>query len=147
VAAVCARGAAGARIAAARIVTDFFVSGPLQEATLDLLSSAAWRRHRRVVAAALRERRDVLAAAVAERLPWARLTALPRGGFHLWLALDDGIDDEALAADAAAAGVVVSPGRPWFPADPPGPHLRLSFAAGPPEVLREGVERLARSVG
>jgi len=143
VAAVCARGAAGARVAAARIVSDFFISGPLQEAALDLVSSATWRRHRRLVAAALRERRDALADAVARRLPWARLTALPRGGFHLWLALEPGLDDVALARDAAAAGVVVSPGRPWFPAEPPGPHLRLSFAAAPPDVLREGVERLA----
>jgi len=146
VAAVCARGPAGARVAAARIVSDFFISGPLQEAALDLVSSGAWRRHRRQVAAALRERRDVLADAVARRLPWARLTALPRGGFHLWLALDPGLDDVALTRDAGAAGVVVSPGRPWFPAEPPGPHLRLSFAAAPPGLLREGVERLARLV-
>jgi DNA-binding transcriptional MocR family regulator len=38
---------------------------------------------------------------------------------------------------------VVYPGRPWFPADPPGPFLRLTFAGAPPEALDEGVRRLA----
>lgn len=143
VAAVCARGAAGARLAAARVVQDFFVAGPLQAAALEFVSSPAWRRHRRAVALALAERRDALLDAVARRLPWARPTSRPRGGFHLWLALDEGLDDEALAAEAAAAGVAVSPGRPWFPAEPPGPFLRATFAGAPPAALREGVERLA----
>jgi DNA-binding transcriptional MocR family regulator len=52
-----------------------------------------------------------------------------------------------LAARAEAEGVVVSAGRPWFPAEAPGPHLRLTFAAAPPADLAEGVRRLARAVG
>jgi DNA-binding transcriptional MocR family regulator len=143
VAAVAARGAAGARLRAARVVDDFFVSGPLQHAALDFVSSPAWRRHRRALAAALRVRRDALAAAVASELPGATSERLPPGGFHLWLRLPDGVDDVALARDALAAGVVVSPGRPWFAAEPPGPHLRLTFAGAPAHALEEGVRRLA----
>ena len=63
-AAVAARGQAGARLRAARVVDDFFVSGVLQEAALDLLSSPAWARHLRALHRALRSRRDALAAAV-----------------------------------------------------------------------------------
>ena len=33
--------------------------------------------------------------------------------------------------------------RTNFPADPPGPFLRLTFAAAPPEALDEGARRLA----
>ena len=47
---------------------------------------------------------------------------------------------------AAAEGVIVFPGRPWFPAEPPAPFLRLTFAAAPPEALDEGVRRLARAL-
>ena len=64
VAGIGARGAAGARLRAARIVDDFFVSGPLQEAALEVVSAPGWRRHRRRLRAALRERRDALAAAL-----------------------------------------------------------------------------------
>jgi DNA-binding transcriptional MocR family regulator len=38
---------------------------------------------------------------------------------------------------------VVFPGNPWYAAEPDGPHLRLTFAAAPPDLLDEGVRRLA----
>jgi DNA-binding transcriptional MocR family regulator len=146
VAAVGARGAAGARLRAVRIVDDLFVAGPLQEAALELVSSPAWRRHRRRLRGALRARRDALAAALERDLAEVRVLGRPAGGLHLWAALPDGVDDVALAAAAAARDVVVFPGRPWFPAEPPGPFLRLTFAAAPPDALAEGVRRLAGSL-
>ena len=146
VAGIGARGAAGARLRAARIVDDFFVSGPLQEAALEVVSAPAWRRHRRRLRAELRERRDALVAALQRHLPALAPATLPGGGLHLWVALPDGSDDVAVAAAAAAEGVVVFPGRPWFPADPPGPFLRLTYAAAPPDALDEGVRRLARAL-
>jgi DNA-binding transcriptional MocR family regulator len=143
VGAIAARGAAGARIRAARVVDDFFVPGPLQEAALDLVSSPAYRRHRKATAAALTERRDALVAAIRRHLPEARIATIPRGGFSLWVALPDHLDDLAVAAAAAQQGVVVSPGRPWFPSDAPGPHLRVSFAGAPAGDLERGVAILA----
>jgi DNA-binding transcriptional MocR family regulator len=146
VAAVGARGAAGARLRAVRIVDDLFVSGPLQEAALELLAAPAWRRHLRRLRGLLRIRRDALAAALEHHLPELRVGARPAGGLHLWAALPDGADDVAIAAAAAARDVVVYPGRPWFPAEPPAPFLRLTFAGAPPEALEEGVRRLATAV-
>jgi DNA-binding transcriptional MocR family regulator len=74
------------------------------------------------------------------------VTSLPAGGLHLWVALPEGTDDVALASAAAAEGVVVFPGRPWFPAEAPGPYLRLTYAAARPDALDEGVRRLARAL-
>jgi DNA-binding transcriptional MocR family regulator len=145
VAAVSARGVAGARLKAARIIDDFFVSGPLQHATIELVSSPAWRRHQRTLRTALGERRDALVAALGEHLPEWTLSGVPAGGLHVWVRLPDGVDDVALTARAAAAGVLVSPGRPWFAAEPPAPHLRLTFAGAAPPDLAEGVRRLARA--
>ncbi|MHC5902983.1 hypothetical protein ACVNF4_03570, partial [Streptomyces sp. S6] len=53
---------------------------------------------------------------------------------------------ERVAANTAAAlraGVALNPGHPYFSAEPPAPHLRLSFAAvaGTAEIT-EGVRRL-----
>ncbi len=141
IAAVAARGQAGARLKAARVVDDFFVSGVLQEAALDLLSSPAWPRHLRALHRELRVRRDALAAAVETHLDLR--VAVPGGGQHLWLRLPDALDDVAVAGRALAAGVVVFPGRPWFPADPPGSYLRLTYAGAPEADLVEGVRRLA----
>lgn len=142
VAALAARGPAGARLRSARVIDDFFVSGPLQDAALDLVSSPAYRRHRRRVAGVLRERRDALVTAVARYLPAARLDVVPAGGLNLWLRLPDEVDDVALAAEAARAGVIVSPGRACFPGDAEGPYLRLSFAGAPADDLARGVRIL-----
>ncbi|NJC70877.1 PLP-dependent aminotransferase family protein [Planosporangium thailandense] len=146
VAAIGARGAAGARLRAARVLDDFFVAGPLQQAALDFVTAPAWSRHRRALRAALRQRRDALLAALHRHLPALVPAAAPRGGLHLWVRLPDGLDDVELTVAAAGERVVVFPGRPWFAAEPPAPHLRLTFAAAPPEILDEGVRRLARAV-
>jgi DNA-binding transcriptional MocR family regulator len=142
VGAIAARGAAGARLRAARVVDDFIVAGPLQEAALDLVSSPAWRRHRRTTATVLTERRDLLVEAVRRHVPGASVDVVPRGGFSLWVRLPDGSDDVAIAAAAEREGVIVSPGRPWFPAEPPGPFLRLTFASARADEIGRGVRIL-----
>lgn len=68
---------------------------------------------------------------------------MPRGGLHLWARLPDGVDEVTLARAAATGGVVVFPGRPWFPAEPPAPYLRLTYAAAPPDRMDEAVRLLA----
>ncbi|MCW2994661.1 MAG: PLP-dependent aminotransferase family protein [Conexibacter sp.] len=143
VAAVSARGAAGARLKAARIIDDFFVSGPLQHATLELVSAPAWRRHRRALRVELGVRRDALVDALGELLPAWTVASVPAGGLHVWVRLPEGVDDGLLTARAAAAGVLVSPGRPWFAAEPPAAFLRLTFAGAVASELVEGVRRLA----
>lgn len=144
IAALCARGPAGARLKGARIVSDFFVAGPMQETALQFVTSPAWRRHLRDVKATLKDRRDALVEAVCRDIPQARLASVPQGGLHLWLELPEGTDDAEVAREAARAGVLVSPGRHWFPAEPTGSFLRLSYAGADAGVLSEGVSLLAR---
>ncbi|WP_433554172.1 PLP-dependent aminotransferase family protein [Micromonospora zamorensis] len=144
VAAIGARGPAGARLRAARLLDDFFVAGPLQQAAIEFLTSPAWSRHRRALSTALRRRREALLTALHRHLPSLAPQSIPRGGMHLWIRLADGTDDVALAAAAAAEGVIVFPGRPWHAAEPPAPHLRLTYAAAAPELMDEAVRRLAR---
>ncbi|OZV78248.1 GntR family transcriptional regulator [Micromonospora echinospora] len=146
VAAIGARGPAGARLRAARLLDDFFVAGPLQQATLELVTAPAWARHRRALRTALRARREALLAALRRHLPDVVVPSAPRGGLHLWVRLPEGTDDVALATAAAAEGVVVFPGRPWYAAEPPAPHLRLTYAAAPPDLMDEAVRRLARAL-
>ena len=145
VAGMSARGAAGARLRAARIVDDFYVSGPIQEAALEVVSAPAWRRHRSRLRTELGARRDTLLTALAHQLPELEVPAVPAGGLHLWVRLPHDVDDVALATAAATEGVVVFPGRLWYPAEAPGPHLRLTYAAVAPPALDEAVKRLARA--
>jgi DNA-binding transcriptional MocR family regulator len=143
VGALAARGAAAMRLRNARVIDEFFVAGPLQAAALDLVSSPAWPRHLRALHEALRQRREALVAAVRRHLPDVKLPLVPRGGLHLWLELPEGCDDVALARRALANGLVISPGTHWFPAEPSGPFLRLSFGGAPPATLAAAVATLA----
>ncbi|GIJ60203.1 aminotransferase-like domain-containing protein [Virgisporangium aurantiacum] len=143
IAAIGARGPVGARLRAGRLLDDLFVATPLQQATLELVTAPAWSRHRRTLRLALRTRRTALVDALRRHLPGLRYGPVPRGGMHLWVRLPDGVDDVAVATAAAASGVVVFPGRPWFAAEPPAPYLRLTYAAAPPDRMDEAVRRLA----
>jgi DNA-binding transcriptional MocR family regulator len=145
IAALGARGPAGARLRSARLLDDLYVAGPLQQATLELVTAPAWPRHLRTLRNALKARREALLIALNRHLP-SLAVQVPRGGLHLWARLPEGTDDVAVATAAAAEGVTVFPGRPWYAAEPPAAHLRLTYAAAPPDLMDEAVQRLARAV-
>ena len=145
VAAIAAVGPVFERLRSARAVDDWFVSGILQETALELVCAPGWRRHTEQLRARLRIRRDAALDALARDLP-GQLHARPRGGFSLWLRLPDGSDDLELARAAERAGVHVNAGRLFFPAEPSGPHVRISYAAAEPRELAEGIARVAELV-
>lgn len=146
VGAICARGAVFARLKAMRTIDDFFVAGALQESALQLVTAPAWRRHLRTMRAVLRQRREFLVEAVCNQLGSESLALGPAGGFHLWVRLPQGVSDVGVAAQAARESVIVSPGQHWFPAEAPGPFLRLTFAGAPEAELKRGVSILATVV-
>ena len=141
--ALIARGPIAERLRSLRVVDDFFPSRLLQEAALELVESSAWPRHLATLSSSLTARRRCVTAAVARELPLIQVPLVPRGGMHLWLRLPDGVDDTVVAEAAERSGVLVTPGRPCFAAEPPGAYLRLTFSgvAGLPEI-EEGVRRL-----
>lgn len=148
VSALTARGPALERLRAVQAVDSFFVPRPLQETALELVGSPAWARQLRELATALRDRRRAAATALRRTLPDSLPPQLPYGGYHLWLRLPDGRDELALTAAALRAGVAVTAGRPYFAAEAPAPHLRISYACAPgPAQVTEGVERLTRAYG
>jgi DNA-binding transcriptional MocR family regulator len=143
VGALIARGPVAARLQAIRVVDDLFVARPLQEAALSLVTRPAWDRHLRALGQQLGQRAQVVARDLRDLLPGVRFRP-PAGGMHLWARLPPGTDDVEVARAARQAGVIIMPGQPFFPAEPPGPYLRLTFsAAGSAAELHAGLQRLA----
>jgi len=141
--ALIARGPVAARLHTIRVIDDMFVARPLQEAALDLVTRPAWERHLRGLGQELHRRAAILARDLASYLPAARFLP-PAGGMHLWARLPPGADDIEIAAAARRAGVIVMPGQPFFPAEPPAPHLRLTFCSTGSEAdLHTGIQHLA----
>ncbi|MGD9987906.1 PLP-dependent aminotransferase family protein [Pseudonocardia sp.] len=106
-----------------------------------LLESGALERHLRRVRVRQRARRDAMLAALAEQLPAAQVHGVA-AGLHLMVTFEG--DDRALAAAAAAAGVLVQALSSHRMAPGP-PGLVLGYAAQSPDRIRRAVALLART--
>jgi DNA-binding transcriptional MocR family regulator len=147
VAGVVARGPAARRLRASQIVESLFVARPLQETALEFVSSPAWRRHLATLGAELTIRRDTLAAALTARMPASEIHLVPRGGLHMWVRLPPDLDEDTVVETALRAGTLVSPGRIYYPAEPPGSRIRVTHSAAIHVAeLVEGVRRLATAL-
>ena len=108
---------------------------------LQLYESGAYEKNLEVVNERLAERRDALVEALGAHLPQAEFE-LPGGGYFLWADLGEGTDTVALAERAKEAGAPFIPGTD-FMLDGGWSQLRFSFASVPPELIDEGVSRIA----
>ncbi|MDZ5077585.1 PLP-dependent aminotransferase family protein [Nesterenkonia sp. HG001] len=146
VAAVIARGPARARIQGACQAESMYVSAALQEVAMEVVTRPAWKTHLRHLRGELEQRRDAMVQAVHQHIPEARLETIPTGGLHLWLQLPELGDMPDFIAACEARGVVVAGGDEWFPAEPAGSHLRLSYSGPQPEEHPEAVRRIGEAL-
>lgn len=146
VAAVIARGPARDRILADRAAETMYVSGILQAAALDVVTQQGWTTHLRGMRQQLRARRDLLLDAVRAHAPQAHVEHVPVGGLNLWARLPDGTDVDQLVRECETRGLLVAPGTEWFPAEPPGPFIRLNFSSEDPSRFREAGEVLGNAL-
>jgi DNA-binding transcriptional MocR family regulator len=140
VAAVLARGGVRSRIESSRMTHELYTSGILQQAAFEVVRDPAWARHARTMRTRLRDRRARLAAALENA--GLRDFAMPPGGLSLWLRLPDGADSATVTARCLQSGLALSAGDEWFPAEPSGEYLRLSFANADPARFPEAAQIL-----
>ena len=82
---------------------------------------------------------DAFARRMPPEVEWTR----PQGGFFTWVTLPPGVDAADLAKRAAAAGVAVVPGMPFFPDGRGRRNLRIAFSRVRDDEIEKGTERLA----
>ncbi|MGC3994900.1 MAG: PLP-dependent aminotransferase family protein [Propionicimonas sp.] len=125
----------------------------LQSAVTDQLAVAHYLAtcdldaHIARVVAVYRERRDAMADGLAARLPDGADVTRPEGGMFLWVRLGGSVDTAVHLPAAVGAGVAYVPGWPFFASDPDRSTMRLSYVTNSPEVISEGLDRLAASLG
>ena len=141
VGAVIAKGAARARINSMSVVDGLFVSRLLQEAALHLLTSPAWPKHLKKLHQELKYRRNI-AIQELKNIPGLTPYTNPTGGVHMWLRLPEGIRAEEFTRAAERNGVIVVCGNVYFPAEPNGDFIRMSFGSVDPQTLKDGIHRL-----
>jgi DNA-binding transcriptional MocR family regulator len=146
VAAVIVRGPARDRILADRAAETMYVSGVLQAAALEVVTSPGWTSHLRGMQQQLRGRRDLLIDSVETHAPEVHIEHVPVGGLNLWARLPGGTDADGLVRECEIRGLLIAPGAEWFPAEPSGPFVRLNFAAEAPARFAEAGQVLGAAL-
>ena len=91
-----------------------------------------------------RERRDAMLEAMSAHFPDEVTWTRPEGGLFLWLTLPRGMDSERVLADSLEENVAFVPGAAFYADGPEGArHSRLNYSCVGPELINEGIERLA----
>ena len=91
-------------------------------------------------------KRDVMIETLQREFGDRATWPAPKGGFFLWVTLPRTIDADAMITRAVENGVIYVAGDAFF-VDGTGKHMiRLSFSQPSHEKIREGVQRLAKTV-
>ena len=142
--ALVARGPVMERLRATRLVDDFFVTRPLQETALELLSSTTWERHVRSWPRPCGSGAERWRPPSRTKLPTGPSPASPQADCTCGPASRYGTDDTVIADAARQHGVAVSAGHRYFATELPAAYLRLGFAATADRTeLIEAARRLA----
>jgi len=125
----------------------------LQSPALNQLAVAHYLTHydlddhiRRVVES-YRGRRDVMYDGLVRMLPATAHVTRPQGGMFCWVTLGDATDTQQLLRVAVEEGVAFVPGWSFYANDPDRSTMRLSYVTNSPEMIREGLGRLASVMG
>lgn len=127
--------------------TDMFTSGLTQRMALEALTQGVAERVLPGILDLYRARRDALCTAMARDLSDLFDWEIPSGGMFVWaVAKDPKLDTDRLMKTGLAHGVCISPSSVFDPLGQDRRAIRVNFTLNPPEVLAEGVRRLARAV-
>jgi 2-aminoadipate transaminase len=112
----------------------------------EYLATQPWQEQIKSFRELYRERRDATLDALERLMPAGCRWTRPGGGFYVWLQMPDGVDAKAMLPRAIAARVAYVPGTGFY-ADGSGRQFaRLCYAFPTPDLIREGVRRLASVV-
>ncbi len=104
-------------------------------------------RHVRRIRDVYGERRNAMLAALERHAPEGVQWTRPAGGLFLWITLPEGLDSARLLREALEQErVAFVPGASFFPRGGGERTCRLNFSYCRPEVIEEGIRRLASVV-
>ncbi len=128
-------------------INDLTTSNLHQRALEAYVTVGRYQAHLRRTCQLYRKRRNAMAEAVNRYLPASVSMETPQGGLFAWLQLPADLSAEALLPAACEEGVSFAPGGSFFLNEPASKnYLRLNFAAQPPEIIQEGIHRLAKAI-
>ena len=134
------------KIALARWNADVATSVLMQSAVAELLSAGGFDRHLRRMRKLYAERLAAMLDALTACMPPGTRWSEPGGGHCVWVTLPEGANGAALFQAAVEAGIGYTTGESCYRDGRGQDCLLLSFANHPPELIAQGIERLATLV-
>jgi 2-aminoadipate transaminase len=135
-----------AQLVAAKQNTDQ-CAGALGQRLFEEYARRGWMDEQLARSSELYRRRcDQMLGALERHMPTEVAWTRPEGGFFSWLTLPRALDSAEFTRGAAARGVAVVPGMPFFPDRRGGENVRLSFSRVEDTLIDGGIERLAALV-
>jgi len=134
------------RLVQAKQGADLHTSTFVQMVAYEVVKDGFLDAHVRQIREVYRIRRDAMLEAMAEFFPEGVEWTRPEGGLFLWVRLPEGMDAVELLHEAVQQKVAFVPGYSFY-ADERGRNtLRLNFSNAEPELIREGIRRLGRTI-
>jgi 2-aminoadipate transaminase len=127
----------------AKQAADLHTSTIEQRAAARLLDSFDYDGHIRRLREVYGERRQAMLTAMENYFPSEAKWTRPEGGLFLWIELPNQLSAEGLFDDAIAERVAFVPGSSFFACEPKANFMRLNFSNQKPELIEEGIKRLA----
>lgn len=126
-------------------VSDLHTAIPMQRMVHQLVQHEAFAGHLQTLRQSYRHKRDVMAEALDKALGDRMTFQAPEGGMFFWASVP-GVDTTELSKRALAEKVAIVPGRAFDDSGASDYSLRLNFSHATPELITEGVNRLATAL-
>ncbi|MEK6284621.1 MAG: PLP-dependent aminotransferase family protein [Acidobacteriota bacterium] len=128
----------------AKQAADLHTSTIEQRAAARLLETFDYDQHVASLCRVYGERCEMMLSAIARYFPSETRWTRPEGGLFLWLELPERVSAEELFKEAVAERVAFVPGTSFFACEPKLNFMRLNFSNQKPEMIEEGIKRIAR---
>ena len=112
----------------------------------DYLAHNEYRKHVDKIVALYKSQADEMLAAMKEYFPKEVKFTEPEGGMFIWVTLPEGISSLDLFKKAMDKNVAFVPGDPFYVDKSNVNTFRLNYTNSTPEVIREGIKRLAEAI-
>jgi DNA-binding transcriptional MocR family regulator len=134
-----------AALTVAKTFEDLHTAALTQRLAAAFIGSPHAERHLARLRVECRVRRDTLVGALRQHCPRLRFR-VPAGSYYLWAALPAPLTVETLLPVALEHGVGVRSGTAFSPNGGGHDHIRLCYAALPPDRIVEGARRLGEAI-
>ena len=111
------------------------------------VANGPWMKsHINIIRKTYKERRDVMLKALEDYMPEGVQWTRPKGGLFLWVTLPECIDTQKIFPAAVEKKVAFVPGGSFHPKGGGHNTMRLNFSNSKPDLIVEGIKRLANVV-